>query len=86
MEQVEIIDVSAQQNQDKGIENSKEEEKEAMSDGEKEESEGSLQQEIQKPQISRIEHEILKNLPESINEIKPVDVSYQSIICYSLKP
>lgn len=46
MEQVELIDQSAQQNQDKSVENSKEEVKEAMSDGEKEEFEAIKQQEL----------------------------------------
>ena len=55
MEQVELIDQPAQQNQDKDVENSKEEEKDAMSDGEKEESAEKIQEVLQKPQISRIE-------------------------------
>ena len=46
MEQVELIDQSAQQNQDKSVENSKEEVKEEMSDGEKEEFEAIKQQEL----------------------------------------
>lgn len=46
MEQVELIDQSAQQNQDKNVENSKEEIKEEMSDGEKEEFEPIIQQEL----------------------------------------
>lgn len=66
MEQVELIDQPAQQNQDKDVENSKEEEKDAMSDGEKEESVEKIQEVPFKPQISRIEQEILNNLPDSI--------------------
>lgn len=84
MEQIELIDLSGQRNQDKVAENSREEEKETMSDGEKEESEAKIE-EVQKPQISRIEQEILMNLPESINEIKPIDVSDRWIICIQFK-
>ena len=66
MEQVELMDQPAQQNQVIDVENSKEEEKDAMSDCEKEESVEKIQEVPQKPQISRIEQEILNNLPDSI--------------------
>ena len=66
MEQVELMEQPAQQNQVLDVENSKEEEKDAMSDCEKEESVEKIQEVPQKPQISRIEQEILNNLPDSI--------------------
>ncbi len=66
MEQVELIDQPTQQNQDKDVENSKEQEKDAMSDGEIEESVEKINEVQQKPQISRIEQEILNNLPDYI--------------------